>query len=196
MNMIQFNFIPEQLRKERAGFLSHGLGGVPAEIFIGISLMVFGIMLLVHVSLVGTLLFQVGRHQILQMKWNAMDTDKKVFDDISNESKTIQNRLNSLKPITSQAGFLWSRLFNDISDNVPKGVWLRQIDFNRGLLTISGSSVSKMANEMVTAGNFASALNKKSSVKDFFTDVDVDFIQRRTGTTLSIADFRLKTRRK
>ncbi|NTV29388.1 MAG: PilN domain-containing protein [Candidatus Omnitrophica bacterium] len=196
MNMIQFNFIPEQLRKERGGFLSHGFGGVASEIFIGILLLVFGILFALHVSLVGVLLFKVGGYQMLQLKWNAMEVDKKLFDQISSESKAIQVRLNSLKPITSQAGFRWARVFNEVSDSVPKGIWLRQMEFSKGLLTISGSSVSKMANEMVSVGNFVAALKGKSSIKDAFTGVDVDSIQRREGTSLSIADFKLKAKRK
>jgi Tfp pilus assembly protein PilN len=192
--MIRFNFIPEQLRKERGGILSHGLGGVPSEVLVGILVMVFGLLFLIHLSLVGVFLFEVGGHQVLQMRWNAMAADKKIFDDISNESKTIQNRLNSLKPITSQAGFGWSRLLNDISDSVPKGIWLRQIEFSKGLLTVSGSSVSKMENEMVAVGNFVAALKAKSGIRDYFIGIDVDSIQRREGVALSIADFRLKAK--
>lgn len=194
--MIKYNFMPEQFRKERGNFLSQGVGGVSSEIFIGILLLVFAFFFLLHVSLVGVFLFQVGGHQMLQMKWNAMEADKKVFDTISNGSKAIQNRLNSLRPITSQAGFSWSRLFNEISDSVPKGIWLRQIEYSKDLLTVSGSSVSKMANEMVAAGNFVATLKEKPVIKQYFSGVDVDSIKRREDTNLSIADFKLKAKRK
>jgi len=158
--------------------------------------MVFGFLLFVHLSLTGILLFQIGRHHILQGQWNSMAADKKVFDDISTETKNIQNRLNSLKPITSQMGLRWARILNDVSDSVPKGIWLRQLEFSKGLLTITGSSVSKMENEMTAAGNFVAALKGKPGLKDYFSGVDIDSIQRREGATLSIADFRLKAKRK
>jgi Tfp pilus assembly protein PilN len=194
--MIRLNFIPEQLRKERSGLLSHGVGGVPTEIPVGVMVFIFGFLLLVHFLLIGAFLVQVGGHQVLQIKWNGMAADKKIFDDISNQSKAILDRLSSLKPITSQTGPRWSRVLNDISDSVSKGVWLREIDFSKGLLTISGSSVSKMENEMVAAGNFVSALKTKPSMTEYFSGVEIDSIQRREGVSLAIADFRMKAKRK
>ncbi len=195
MNMIKLNFIPEYDRKVKSSLLSDGWG-IPPEIMVGTLVAAIGLILLVHVSLGGVAAFKIGQCHLLQVKWNAMAGDKKVVDDIFNESKTLQAKFMTLKPITSQANFLWARLLNDISDSVPKGIWLREISFNRGLLNISGSSVSKIKDEMISAGNFVSALKEKRTMRESFTGIDIDSIQRREGTALSIADFSLKAKQK
>jgi Tfp pilus assembly protein PilN len=104
--------------------------------------------------------------------------------------------MNSLRPITVIPQFHWARLLNDISDSVPKGVWLREIIFEKGSMSIYGSSVSKMKTEMVETGNFVASLKEKFSIQESFAGVDVDSIQRRENTAVSIADFNLKAKGK
>ena len=195
MNMIRLNFIPEYERKDKGGLLSDGWG-IPPEVVAGIIFAVVGFVLLVHVSLGALAAFKLAQQQLLQVQWNAMAADKKVVNDVFSETKAMQAKFTALKPITSQANFLWAHLLNDISDSVPKGIWLREIAFNRGILNISGSAVSKMKDEMISAGNFVSALKEKPTMKESFTGIDIDSIQRREDTALSIADFSLKAKQK
>ena len=195
MNMIKLNFIPEYERKDKSGLLSDGWS-IPLEIIVGILVATASFIVLIHVFLVCLATFKVAQYQLLQVKWDSMAADKKAVDEIFNESKALQAKFSALRPITSQANFLWARLLNDVSDSVPKGIWLREISFNRGLLNISGSSVSKIKDEMISAGNFVSALKDKQTIKESFTGIDIDSIQRREGTVLSIADFSLKARQK
>jgi Tfp pilus assembly protein PilN len=193
--MIKLNFIPEYERRDKSGLLSAGWA-IPLEVIIGILVAAVGLIVLIHISLGCLAGFKVAQQQILQVKWNAMAADKKAVDDIFNESKALQTKFSTLQPITSQVNFQWAHLLNDISDSVPKGIWLREISFNRGILNISGSSVSKIKNEMISAGNFVSALKEKPTMRESFTGIDIDSIQRREDTALSIADFSLKAKQK
>lgn len=194
--MIKLNFIPEQQRQQGAGIVGEDFGGVPGEVIVGIFAAVAALLIFMHIALAGVMVYRLTAHKILETRWNSMATDKKFCDSIADELKIIQTRMNSLRPITSVPDLHWARLLNEISDSVPKGVWLRELLFEKGSLFIYGSSVSKMQTEMVDTGNFVAALKEKPGIKSSFAGVDVDSIQRRENTAVSIADFTLKAKRK
>jgi hypothetical protein len=194
--MIKLNFIPEAQRKQSMKIAGEDFGGVPGEIVVGGLAAIAAALLLIHGILGGVALYKLASYKVFEVRWNAMAGDKKVFDDLSNELKGLQTKMNALRPITSAQELLWSELLNDISDSVPKGVWLREVLLDNGMLTIYGSVVSKMKNEMVEAGNFVAALKERPTISKYFTGVDVDSIQRRENSAVSVADFSLKIRRR
>ncbi len=194
--MIRLNFIPESQRKQRANLMSEGVGGIPGEVIVGSVAALAGCLVLMHVALAGIGAYKLATHKILEARWDRMGPDKKIYDDVSGELKAIQAKMNTLRPITSAQGLSWAQLLNDISDTIPKGIWLREIVFDKGTLTVYGSAVSKIQNEMVDVGNFVAALKEKPGIKNNFTGVDVDSIQRRENAAVSVADFSLKAKLK
>jgi Tfp pilus assembly protein PilN len=194
--MIKLNFIPEQQRQQSTGIVGEDFGGLPGEVLVGIFVALAAALLFVHAALGGITVYKLTAHKLLEVRWNSMAADKKACDAVADELKVLQTRLNSLRPIISTEQSQWARLLNELSDSVPKGVWLRELLFEKGSMSIYGSSVSKMQTEMVETGNFVAALKEKPSIKDSFMGVDVDSIQRRENTSVSIADFTLKAKRK
>jgi hypothetical protein len=190
--MIKINFIPEHLRKEEAGFLGGGLARLPQEVLWGTAFAVMMFFLVIHVALAFVLVGGFFKQMLLEKRWATMSLDKKNVDDIVKEATDIQVRMASLAPITSGRVLPWGKTLNDISDSLPKGVWIQSINFDKTYLTISGSAVSKSMNEMMLPGVFTASLKEKRLFKDHFITLDVDSIQRRANTALSIADFSLK----
>jgi Tfp pilus assembly protein PilN len=194
--MIKLNFIPEQQRRQTVRIAGEDFGGVPGEVITGVLAAVIAVLLVVHLFMAGFAGYRLAGLKFLETRWKTMTGDKKAFDDISDELKKLQAGLNSVRPITVKQDLVWSSLLNDISDCVPKGVWLRQILFEGGYLTVFGSSVSKLRTEMVDPGNFVTALNAKPGIQKSFKGVEIDSIQRRGNEAVSIADFSLKAQRK
>ncbi len=194
--MIKLNFIPEQQRCQGGGLIAEDIGGVRTEIIVGGIAALLGFLVVVHLLLAAGAVYRMASYKILEARWNAMSGDQKAYNEVSNEIKSIQGKMAVVRPITSAQSLHWARFLNELSDSVPKGVWLRELVFEKKDLTIHGSSVSKMRNEMVEAGNFVAALKEKQSIRDSFTGVDVDSIQRRESVAVSIADFSLKAKRK
>lgn len=194
--MIKIDLLPNDLRKDKTGLLDGGFGSVPSEVVFGLFLAAGGFLLAIHLLLAAVALGKITQHKILDSRWQAMGVQKKAYDDVFSEAKILQARMSTLRPITSERGFAWSTLMNDISDSVPKGVWLKEISLNKKLLTISGSSVSRVQAEMMAAGSFAAALKEHPKVSEYFLSVDVDSIQRRDVQGLSLADFTIKAKLK
>lgn len=196
MNMIKVNFIPQEARKTRGNIWQDGFGPLPREVILGILVAGAGLLVLAHVTLAGLALIKAAQHTMLQVRWSLMGEQKRVLDNITNETKTLQLKMNALRVITSAQGVVWARLMNEVSDSVPRGVWIREIRFQKGLLTIDGSAVSKVKNEMIIVNNFVAALKEQPELKKSFSGIDVSSIVRRENTALSIADFTLKVARK
>ena len=196
VNMIKLNFIPEQQRQQNGGIFTEDIAGVPAEIILGGIVALAGFLVAVHMVLAGVAVYRMAAYKMLEARWNGMSGDQKAYNEVSNQIKIIQGKLGGVRAITSAQGLHWALFLNELSDSIPKGVWLREIVFDRKDLAIYGSSVSRMKNEMVEAGNFVTALKEKRSIKDAFVGVDVDSIQRRENIAVQVADFSLKARRK
>lgn len=194
--MIRLNFIPAQARTQRTNLVGEDFGGVPGEIILGGIVALAGFLVLVHVALAGVAVYKLARHKILEVRWGSLGADRQAYDEVTRELSGLQLKMNTLRPITSAQGLDWARLLNELSDSVPKGVWLREVVYDKSSFTIYGSSVSKVKNEMVEAGNFVAAIKEQPSIRENFAGVDVDSIQRRENTSVSIADFSLKVRRK
>ena len=194
--MIKTNFIPENFRKERSDIFQNGFAQVSQEVSAGIIIAGIGFLILIHVLLGLVAVFKVAHHQVLLVRWNSLSTDKKALDIITQETQALQKKMFSLKPITSSQGIVWGELMNEISDSLPKGVWLREMRYDKDQLMIKGSAVSKTNNEVIITGNFVSALKEQPVVKEQFTGLQVESIERRENAALSIVDFLLKAKLK
>ena len=194
--MIKLNFIPENLRKEKADIFQDGFSQVPKEISAGIFVAAIGFLMLIHVLLAFVAVYKMAHHQVLTARWNSMAAGKKALDAVTLETQTFQKKMFLLKPITSAQGIIWGRLLNEVSDSVPKGVWLRELRYEKDEIVISGSAVSKSQNEVILAGNFVAALKEKPVMKEQFVGIQVESIERRENAALSIVDFLLRAKRK
>jgi Tfp pilus assembly protein PilN len=196
MNIIRLNFIPAEMRREKNRWFSAGIAGIPPERIVGILLAAAVLLILFHIVLLAVMAVKYTENRILEARWSASSPEKQSVDLLSNETRELRSALDAFKPVLSQGNIHWPRLLADISASMPKGIWLTSMTYADGQLVIMGSSVSKTRNEMVSPGMLVSALKQKDSVQRFLAAIDVDSIQRREATALSIVDFTLKARQK
>ena len=122
MNMIKINLVPELARKDHGGFLNGGVGGYPQEVVAGILVAVLGFLLVIHALLGGIVLSKIVERNMLQARWNSLAADKKALDEIAGQTKAVQAKMISMRPIISANNILWSRFMKDVSQSIPKGV--------------------------------------------------------------------------
>ncbi len=193
--MIKVNFIPREARRDRGNIWQDGFGSLSRELILGVLVAAAVVLVFCHLALAGMALVKAAQHTMLQVRWSSMGAQKKVLDDVTNETKILQTKMSALRTIILARDVVWARLMSEISDSVPKGLWIRQIRFEKGLLVIDGSAVSKARNEMMIVNDFVSLLKERSELKKSFSGIDVDSIELRENTALSIADFSLKAKR-
>ena len=190
--MIDINLIPDSLRKKnKKEILSQGFLNMPQEIVVGVGGGVIVLLLLVDFCFGMTWLAKFIQHKYYQSQWQAILPDKNHVDKISGELHDTQAKIKSLKDVIKGQGALWSQELNIISDSLPKAAWLKKISLDDKKLTIEGTTVSKVHNEMESVSTFVANLKQDENFMGHYKNLDINSIQRRKTNALDVADFNI-----
>jgi len=121
--------------------------------------------------------------------WGKILPDKAKADAVIGELRGLQNKISTIDKLKSERKISWAQKLNDISDNLPRGVWLNKLSLNEKVLLIDGSSVSKTKDEMSAVGNFVSNLKGKQSFMVGLQNLELGSVQRRPLKVLDLVDF-------
>ncbi len=188
--MIVINLVPEHLRKKSAGGLLSSIGlDIPREVVLGIGGAFIVLLVAAHVSLLAVQSAQGMRLGLVKVRWERLLPDRNRIDVLGTELMGLRKKVTTIIDITSHGTGPWSRKMNVLSDALPKGVWLRKIGLDSGILTLEGSAFSKTQSEIVTLGNFVANLKKEGAFADDFSSIEVQSIQRGKRGPTEVADF-------
>ncbi|HLD70153.1 MAG TPA: hypothetical protein VJA17_05245, partial [Candidatus Omnitrophota bacterium] len=143
--MIEINLVPPQSRRKPKGRGLLGIGfNIPREVIIGLVGGLFLILLLISILLQTTIFIKFAQRKALSMEWEQILPSKTRVDAVLSQLRNLQSKVKSIENITGAEDIVWSTKLNDISDSVPRGVWIKSIIGNEQRLVIEGSSVRKI----------------------------------------------------
>ncbi|MBN1869966.1 MAG: PilN domain-containing protein [Candidatus Omnitrophica bacterium] len=186
--MININLIPPHLRKKEKGRLL-GKVSIPLEIIIGCGGGLLVLLGVVHVLLLFVNIGKLAQHKALQKQWENMRPGKENVDSVVNEMRKFQGKYKAIEDIGGENSLSWAQKLNILSDNLPRGVWLKKIDLSEDTLFIEGSAISKETSEIISIHHFTANLKQDGSFMEHFTDLELGSIQRRKIKNVEIADF-------
>ncbi|MBF0385253.1 MAG: PilN domain-containing protein [Candidatus Omnitrophica bacterium] len=189
MTMIDINLMPENLRKRRKGKLLPGGFKIPLEVVIGIVGALLMLIVLAHIYLLAVNLSQLGKQKILESKKKGLAPAKENVDAVIAEMRVFQDKKKAMESINGENEILWSQKLNLLSNNIPRGVWLKKVAFNGEVLFIDGSAISRQNEEMLNAQSLVTNLKKDGEFLKQLKDLEVGSIQRRVTGAGGIADF-------
>ncbi|MBI4309970.1 MAG: PilN domain-containing protein [Candidatus Omnitrophica bacterium] len=188
--MIDINLVPPSMRKKSVtGVLSSLDLGFPQEIFWGIVMFCAGLLVFIHVFLLGA---QAVNGMILaghRAEWQKILPQKNAMDALGNEVKDLRKKMDDLTGVTSPKAMGWPRKLNAVSDTLSKGLWLRTMTLDGAGLTMEGSVLVRDRNEMMTVGNFVANLKKDEFFMRSFTGLEVVSVRRGKKGMTDVADF-------
>ncbi len=187
--MIDINLIPANLRKngkENANALNLNF---PQEVLVGVGSGLIVLMLLAHLVLGGMWLLGMKNLFYYQAQWQKVLPDKNEMDSINKESGTLKKKIGTIADMTTKKIVPWAPKFNAISDDLPKGLWIRKMTLDKTALTIEGSVVSKSQNEINNVGLFLFSLKQNDSFMKDFSSLEVNSIQRDKNNAVEVTDF-------
>jgi len=187
--MVDINLIPVAMRKNSKGSASSPGLNISAEIVIGVIAAVVFLLAAVHLSLGFIWWTGKGRLAGSNDQWQKVLPDKTQMDSMSKESGDLNKKLKLLTDMTARASVRWAPKFNAISDDIPKGLWMRKMTLDKAALTIEGSVVSKTQNEINNVGLFLSVLKQNNSFMQDFSSLEVNSIQRSKDNAVDVTDF-------
>jgi hypothetical protein len=106
----------------------------------------------------------------------------------------LQTEVESLRAVVDKSNVLWSQKLNIISDQLPRGVWVKKVVFQDDTFMIQCSAIAKRNTELINVHKFTSNLKKDPEFLGNLTDLELSSIQRRKIGNVEIVDFLLTTR--
>jgi len=165
--MIQINLSPNRLNKNLSGGVLSSIE-LPREILIGLGGLCLTVLIALHLLLMGGYVIQLTQQIIYKITWQKMLPEKKNIDSIGQEIKDLRAKITTINEITSKKAIVWSQKLNSLSDQLPKGLWLKSILWDSKIMVIEGSAYSKQHDEINIVGSFAANLKKDEGfARDF-----------------------------
>ena len=113
-----------------------------------------------------------------------------------NHLRALQGTNKAMENIIPDRKVSWAEKLNILSDNIPRGVWVRKVKLEVDVFTIEGSAISADNEAIINVHKFTSSIKgQKEFLKDF-ADVELGSIQRRKIKQADIADFLITVRLK
>lgn len=194
MNMIEINLVPLHLRKKKKQALFAGGFKLPLEVVIGLGGGLLLLLVLVHVILLTINISKLATHNKLKASWEEIAPAKEKVDVVISELRRLQTKQSAIKKITEEKKVFWSQKMNILSNNLPKGVWLKKIAFNEDAFFVEGSAISRQNKEMIGVHKFAANLKKDEDFLTDLMDLELGSIQMRKIQKVDVADFLITSR--
>lgn len=190
LDMLNINLVPENLRKKHSKAINPLAGmNIPMELMVGLVGGLFCLLIFVHLGLWFVTSQKLAEKKKLDGQMEGLLAHKRQTDAIIKELRVLQGKKSAIEKMMSAPKILWAPKFNDISDSMPRGVWLTKISLEEGKFTINGSAVSKGSDEMMGVVELASRLKDKKEFIKNLKSMEVGPIQRRKIESVEIADF-------
>ncbi len=188
--MIEINITPKHLRKKQKNrILASSVFHFSREALIGLigGLLVF--LFSIHFILQMMVFAKYTQYKRNQKQWARILPEKQKADIIIFELRDLQEKIKSIEKVRTEKRILWSQKLNEISDTLPRGVWLNKMSVNQTVLLIDGSVVSKSKDEMASVSSFASNLKNNSKFMQGLKSLELGSMQRRQIKAVDLADF-------
>lgn len=192
--MIEINLLPEELRiKTKGRSPDAAKETVPAallqeRLLIYIIPVVLGLLILAHLYFTVLLVTKNSELISLNRKWSSLAPQKKALEEFNREFSGNQQYAGFLQLQASQR-VLWSPKLNELSLQLPSGIWFNEIVLDNANLTVRGSVISLEKNEVGLLNKLLGNLKSTSAFAKDFTNFELSNVQRRTVGGYEIADF-------
>ena len=191
--MIEINLISDEKkrRKKGRGLLPAGFV-LPREVVIGLigGFLVF--LALWHILLQAVIMVKYIQLKGQQVRWERFLPEKKQVDEVIKNLRDRQAKIKVIEDIRGNTDFSWAKKLNAVSNNIPRGVWLRQWAFEEGGLLIKGSCVSKNKVEMINVHGFVKKMKEDNAFMEGVSTIELESIKNRQVGETTVADFAVR----
>ncbi len=194
--MIDINLIPESMRKNRRAktvvAATSAPAGLPKSVIFGLLGAFTALLILALLGCQGYLALQISKRNNLKKKLADIEQARKNVELTIKEIKDLNVRVKTLEKVVGGRTILWAEKLNEISDNLPRGVWLTKVALEAQFLVLEGSAVSKMKTEIADIHILTGKLKTSKSFMLNLKSLELDMIKARNVDNLSVADFKIR----
>lgn len=166
--------------------------GLPKEALAGILIGVVVFFAALHVILQVFIGVKVIQHKGLTRQLESLSYDKASSELVTKELNELREKIQTIDKIVGDNEVFWSSKLEQLSEHLPRGVWLTRISLDGNVLLVHGSSVSKAKTEMISVHTFIGDLKKNKDFAQDFSNIELNLIKTRKINETQIADFIIK----
>ncbi len=194
--MIEINLVPENMRKNRraqaAAVTNEVSSGLPQHVIYGI-LGVFTAILVVLVIVFQVIVTtQISKRNYFKKEMAAIEKQRENIQKIKKEMEQLKERVKTFEKVVGTHTVVWAQKLNEISDHLPRGVWLTKVALEGKFLIVEGSAVSKTKTEIADIHALTGKLKASQSFMANLKSLELDMIKAHNVENLSVADFKIK----
>jgi len=194
--MIEINLLPEDLKakvKTKAKnpeqvILKSSKGFSQEKLFILAIPALLVIFTLIHLYFAVLAISKNGELASLNKKWVQLEPQKKALDEFNNEYSLVSQDAGFLQLLTSKKIF-WAQKLNELSLDLPSGIWFNNITINNKNITINGSVISLEKDEVALINKFLDNLKEDNDFLKDFTGFELSNVQKKSIGGYDVADF-------
>jgi len=193
--MIEINLLPEELRAKvrvtknpEQVIVKSSKGFNQDKLFILAIPALLGIFTLIHLYFTVESISKNIQLGSLNKKWIQLEPQKKVLDDFNKEYSVVSGDAGFIQLLTSKRIF-WAQKLNELSLDLPSGIWFSGIIINNKNITINGSVISLQKDEVALINKFLDNLKADSAFLKDFTGFELSNVQKKSIGGYDVADF-------
>lgn len=186
--MIGINLLPEEskVKTRRIGKVS-----IESKYFLYLVPLVFAVLILGHICLATVGIVKTCQFKALESKWNKLQPQRellKKYDALTSNAKLIEE-LNSRRNN-------WSEKLNQLSQDLPPGIWFNEILISSKDFVLKASVVSLQKQEMVLIKKFIDNLKSDARFLRDFSNLELGSLQKKSIGGYDVVDFILTAKPK
>ncbi len=192
--MIEINLLPEELKVKTRAHNPEQVMGKGAvlfsqdQLFIYAIPVLFGLLISLHLFLALSVISKNMHLKSLNGKWLSSAPQRIKLDEFNKVYSGTIKDANLAKLLSSQR-VLWAQKLNELSLNLPSGVWFNEISISRKNIIIQGSGISLQKEEVSLINKLLDNLKASSEFSKDFISFELSSVQKKNIGSYDIADF-------
>ncbi|MDD5097546.1 MAG: PilN domain-containing protein [Candidatus Omnitrophica bacterium] len=192
--MIEINLLPEELRiKTKSKNLEQVTVTKSAafgseQLFIYAIPILLGLFVCAHVYFAVISMAKNNQLVTLNSQWVKLEPQKKALDEFNNEYSNVSQDANLAQLLTGKR-IVWAQKLNELSLNLPSGVWFNEITINAKDIVIQGSVISLAKEEVNLLNKLLENLKEDGEFSKDFVSFELSNVQKKNIGGYDIADF-------
>lgn len=163
-------------------------GYIPFIFLGGVALTAINILLFIMVSFMTISHNNINNKlKNLSEKLNEVDSLKKELESLSNERKGYS------RPLTENV--LFSHIFTDIFESLPKNIWIDAIKFDGKNINLSGYIVEWKENPFASLERFIKNLSSEDYFSTIFKNITPPIYKVTKRVNLSVGEFKIECKK-
>lgn len=180
--MILINLLPPELKNK----------GMRLNLSDNFILMICGavvvLVLCLNLILWFALIFKNMQYSRYWKVYSELKPQKEKADILRTDIRDLEANRNVIRQITS-GQLIWSRRLNKISECLPRGMWLTNLEFGDEKFTMTGNVISENGQEVGLIRVFLNQLTRDASFLKGILSLELDSVTRKEIKGFEVSEF-------